>query len=201
MPDWYEYIIEEPDWKRKESHVNKEHEATLIYRIQRQYDREAAGLLIGAYYREIYAFTYKQIGCAEQAKDITQEIFISALQSISRYNFSVASFRTWLYRIASNKIVDYFRSIHYKQRQIEINIDDVCAAVNDSLEDLYIDKENIYMVLSAMHELPFESQQIVRMKVYAERTFREIADVLDISENTVKTKYYAALKKIREKVE
>ena len=181
--------------------MNKEHEVALIYRIQRQHDREAAGLLIGAYYREIYAFAYKQIGCAEQAKDITQEIFISALQSISRYNFSVASFRTWLYRIASNKIVDFFRSIQYKQRQLEINIDDVCAAVNDSLEDLYIDKENICRVLSAMHELPFESQQIVRMKVYAERTFREIAAVLGISENTVKTKYYAALKKIREKVE
>ena len=84
-------------------------ELRLIKLIQRKGDRAAADELIGRYYDEIYCFIKKQIGNADTALDLTQEIFVSCLRTISYYDPKKdASFKTWLYKIAANKAVDYF---------------------------------------------------------------------------------------------
>ena len=105
--------------------MNDQKEAFLIRRIQRQGDRQAAEELVSAYYREIYAFAYRQTGDVDAAMDLTQEIFLAALQSIQRYDPKRAGFRTWLYRIASHKLTDLFRSPAYRLRQSTIPIEEV----------------------------------------------------------------------------
>lgn len=180
--------------------MKKEDERTLIRKIQRESDREAANKLIQNYYREIYAFMYKQVGEKELAMDLTQEVFVSALRSISGFDEHKASFRTWLYRIASNRAVDYFRSSIHKFSQMSINIDSVVIPQETTLEDEYIDKQLVAEILKAMAKLPFVTQQIVRLKVYTDQCFRNIAVELSLPESTVKSKYYSAIKSIREKV-
>ena len=71
--------------------------------------RKEADLLVRAYYDEIFLYVYKQLYQNNDAYDLTQEIFISMLHSIKTYKKEQASFRTWLYRIATNKIIDYRR--------------------------------------------------------------------------------------------
>ena len=83
----------------------------LIRKIKKKQNKEAAGLLIERYYREIYAYTYRQVACKELAMDLTQEIFILVLKGIRAFDEKKGSFRTWIYRIASNKITDYYRSL------------------------------------------------------------------------------------------
>ena len=87
----------------------------LIRKIKRKQNKEAADVLIGRYYKEIYAFAYKQLGNRELAMDLTQEIFILILQGIGSFDEKKANFRTWAYRIASNKITDYYRSSAHKR--------------------------------------------------------------------------------------
>lgn len=77
---------------------------SLIRRVRLWNDRKAAGELIGKYYDEIYAYTYRQTLEKQLAMDLTQEIFISVLQSIGDYKTKKSSFRTWLYRIASRRV-------------------------------------------------------------------------------------------------
>ena len=77
----------------------------LIRKIKKKQNKEAAGLLIERYYREIYAYTYRQVACKELAMDLTQEIFILVLKGIRAFDEKKGSFRTWIYRIASNKII------------------------------------------------------------------------------------------------
>lgn len=132
--------------------------------------------------------------------DLTQDIFVSVLQSICGYDAQKASFRTWLYRIASNKTVDYFRSARYRLQQMCINIESVIIPQGTTLEDDYLDSQIVTEILSEVSNLPFVTQQIVRLKVYADHSFREIAAELSLPESTVKTKYYSAMKSIREKV-
>lgn len=180
--------------------MKKMNEGILIRRIQRESDRESANKLIGIYYLEIYAFVYKQVGEKELAMDLTQDIFVSALQSISGYDEQKASFRTWLYRIASNKTVDYFRSSAHKLRQMSISIDSVIVPQEATLENDYIDSQSVAEILTELANLPFITQQVVRLKVYADQSFRDIAYALSLPESTVKTKYYSAIKSIREKV-
>jgi len=82
-----------------------EREQTWIRAIQRRNSREAAEQLIQSYYAEIYRFVYRQIGSKEDAMDLPQSIFIAVLHSLPSYRAERASFRTWLYRIAANKVI------------------------------------------------------------------------------------------------
>jgi RNA polymerase sigma-70 factor (ECF subfamily) len=92
-------------------------ELRLIKRIVRHGDLAAADELIRSYYDEIYGLLRKQVSHPENAKDLTQEVFISMLRTIAGYGPKRgAGFRTWLYKIATNKVVDYFRSRSYKNQ-------------------------------------------------------------------------------------
>ena len=96
----------------------------LIKKIKKRNSRKAADDLISNYYKEIYIYVYKQTSDKELSMDLTQEIFISMLGSIHSFDEEKASFRTWLYRIATNKVVDYFRSKNYKYTTIVDSIED-----------------------------------------------------------------------------
>lgn len=180
--------------------MKTDHEQYLIRQVQQRSDRDAAGELLGLYYREIYAFSYKQVGNKDTALDLTQEIFVSFLQSIGRYDPQKASIRTWLYRIASNKAVDYFRSASYRQSRLTVNTESIVIPQETTMEEAYMDQQMISQILTELAQLPFESQQIVRLKVYGEQSFLDISKELSLAEGTVKSKYYAAMKTIREKV-
>lgn len=177
-----------------------DNEEKIIRRIQAKSDRKAANELISAYYREIYAFTYRQVGSVEQAKDLTQDIFVAVLHSINRFDGQKASFRTWLYQIASNKVVDFFRSSEYRYMHTKMCIEDITTLSDLNIEQKLIDTQLVIAVFSEIEQLPFETQQIVRLKLYADQSFKEIADVLHIPVSTAKSKYYAAIKIIRDKL-
>ncbi len=181
--------------------MDKKTEAVLIRRIQRNQDRDAANTLLTRYYKEIFSFVYRQLGNRETAMDITQEIFIAVLRSISSYREDVAAFRTWLYRLASNVLVDYFRSAHYKYEKRKIDINSIVLSAGITLEDHVIEKEHLSQILDILSDLPFITQQILRLKLFSGASFREIGEAMSLPESTVKTRYYAAISKIRNKVE
>ena len=83
-----------------------EQEQKCIRAIQRRNSHDAAEQLIQSYYDEIYRFVCRQTGSKEDDMDLTQSIFIAVLRVLPGYRVERASFRTWLYRIAANKIID-----------------------------------------------------------------------------------------------
>lgn len=172
-------------------------ENKLINRIQRTGNRKAADELIRKYYDEIYTYVYKQVSDKHTAMDVTQNIFISMLQSISTYDYKKAGFRTWLYRIGTNKIIDYFRKNSVERRKIanlrEYDIQDQ-GMFTINIEN----KELLLRLQDYINSLDVKSQQIFRLKIFAEYTFPQIADILSLPQSTVKSKYYRLLKIIRE---
>ena len=120
------YIITEVESVKDEHKLSKDGEYTmrderkLIRNIKYRQDREAANELISHYYQEIFAYAFRQTGDQELAMDLTQEIFLSVLRGIGGFDERKAGFRTWLYRIASNRITDYYRSSLYRQRGREV---------------------------------------------------------------------------------
>ncbi len=179
------------------THMRTEKENSLIKRIQRQGDRRAAEELISAHYREIYAYVFRQTGDLETAMDLTQEVFLAVLQSIHRYDPKKAGFRTWLYRIASNKLADLFRSPAYRFRQKTIPLEELTLPANGSPEEQWLDAEELRQLQRHIAELPDELQSILRLRFYGEKNFREIAEILSLPEGTVKTRYYAAIRTLR----
>ena len=174
--------------------MNDQKEAFLIRRIQRQGDRQAAEELVSAYYREIYAFAYRQTGDVDAAMDLTQEIFIAALQSIGRYDSKKSAFRTWLHAIAAHKVIDHRRTGHVTLLPLE---DDAVQEGPDELARLD-DAELLRRIEGYVSGFDEETQTVFRLHIYDECSFREIAESLNMPEASVKTKYYRLQKRIRE---
>ncbi|MGL4912665.1 MAG: RNA polymerase sigma factor [Romboutsia sp.] len=169
----------------------------LIKKIKKRNSKSAADELISKYYKEIYVYVYKQISDKELSMDLTQEIFISVLKSISNFDESKASFRTWLYRIATNKVVDYFRSKNYKYNTTTETIEDTQIYDETDFTVSLEHKEDVEKIQNIVNKLSSEHQEIFRLKIFLESTFIEISEILKIPESTVKTKYYLIIKKVK----
>lgn len=172
-------------------------ELRLIKKIKKRNSRSAADELISNYYKEIYIYVFKQTSDKETSMDLTQEIFISMLKSLHSFDENKSSFRTWLYRIATNKVVDYFRSKNYKYTTLIETIEDKqIEDITDFTVNLEY-KEDLEKIQSIVNKLSSEYQEIFRLKIFLQATFLEISKILELSESTVKTKYYSIINKIK----
>ena len=174
-------------------------ELRLIRKIQKNGDRNSADKLVRHYYDEIYRFMHKQTSDNEVSLDLTQEVFISLLKSINRYDPKKgAGLRTWLYKIAANKSVDYFRS-QSTHTGDTISIDEDYTEPIDQA-DFTLTLENCdfsEQVCNFVSRLPIETQKIFRLHIFAQHTFAEIAESMEIPESSIKSKYYRLIKTLR----
>ncbi len=175
-------------------------ESQLIRRIHRSGDRAAADELVSRYYREIYAFVYRQLLHRENALDLTQDIFVRMLRSIGSFEGKRSSLRTWLYRIAANRVIDHFRSSTHRHGKLTDPLEDVEPAAEGDFTLELERQEQVEEVLRLLEEFEPRAQQILRLKLFAERTFIEVAQSLEMPESTVKASYYASIRKIRSRL-
>ena len=123
------------------------------------------------------------------------------LKSLGRFDDEKASFRTWLYKIASNKIIDNYRSTYYKYVTVVDEFEEGLVGYENDLEESFQIKEDAKEILDIINTLNTSIQQILRLKIFGGMTFLEIASLIDMSESTVKTKYYSSIKKIKKILE
>lgn len=173
-------------------------ELRLIKKIQRNGDRAAADELVRFYYDEIYGFVRKQVLNGDIALELTQEIFISMLKTMRFYDRNRgAGFRTWLYRIATNKVVDWFRSRAYHKMIKTISIDEVEPIDDADFTVQFEDKDFMEKVCTFLGGLPTDTQRIFRLHIFGEYTFSEIARIEGLPEGSVKSKYYRLINLVR----
>ena len=172
-------------------------EQGLIRKIQNKGDRAAADALVRGYYDEIYRFMRRQIADGDTALDLTQEVFISVLRSISRYDPKKgAGFRTWLYKIATDKTIDYFRSRN-PRHVVFLPIDEVSPIDETSFTQRLEARDFLLRVCDFVNTLPPDTQKIFRLHIFGSHTFTEIARLMDMPEGSVKTKYYRLIHRLR----
>ena len=171
----------------------------LIRNIKHHSDRKAADELFERYYREIYAYVFRQCGERELAMDLTQDIFMAVFQGIYGFDRKKAIFRTWLYHVASNKITDFYRSRRHREHLKELPLDDIDVDVSDDSDILVqlAEKETVQEIMKIVSVYELAWIHIFQMKCFEERTFSDIAATLNIPENTVKSRYYAIVKRLR----
>ena len=153
-----------------------------------------ADTLVRIYYDEIYYFVVRQINDRDAAYDLTQEIFISMLRSIGSYREKLASFRTWLYRIAENKVIDFRRrSIRWTVSLDNIYDADTFVPYDEASHssghafidltdygDLLSNKQLLADIECYVSRSRTDIQQIFRLHIYGGQTFKEIALALQI---------------------
>lgn len=169
----------------------------LIRRVLKS-DRDAADELVGRYYDEIYRYAFRQSinqsNPKNTAQDLTQDIFISVLRSLPTFNPKKAGFRTWLYQVANSRIIDSRR----KFQPNEVQIDETDIYIETDLTMDIHNRDLLNRIEENISAQPSDIQRIFRLHLYSDMTFAQIAEIMDLPEATVKTKFYRTIKKIKE---
>ena len=147
------------------------------------------------YHAPILQFVYLRLDDKNSAIDITQQVFLSAIQNLKKYEFRGLPFSSWLYRIAINELNQLFRK-NSKMRTINLNESITGELINEMEdEDLALLKETLGTVLKKLSASEF---QLVEMRFFEKRPFNEIGELLDITENNAKVKTYRVIQKLKE---
>lgn len=167
-------------------------EQKWIRDIQRHNSRKAAEQLVDRYYDEIYRFAFRQIGNKEDAMDLTQNIFLAAFRALPSYDRKKAAFRTWLYRIAANKVIDLRRRVQPVQLPEDLDLPAPEDAIARTQDRVLLEQIDRYV-----SGLDPGLQAVFRLRLYGERSFPEIAASLGQSESAVKSQYYRLIQQLR----
>ncbi|UCD17361.1 MAG: RNA polymerase sigma factor [Candidatus Zixiibacteriota bacterium] len=174
-----------------------EHEqARLVIRAQAG-DREAFNELVRANKDKMFTLIYRMTGDREAAQDLVQETFLTAFKGIGNFR-GAASFSGWLYRIASNKTLNYLRRAKLVSFLPLGRLPS--AEPSDHMTD-GVHNDQLKMILSAaQNALPPKQKLVFYLRFYQELSFADIADILGRSESTAKTHYHKAVEKLRKRL-
>jgi RNA polymerase sigma-70 factor (ECF subfamily) len=154
--------------------------------------------LVDKYKKPLYFHIRKMIKEIELVEDLVQEVFMKAFHNLSTYSNEYA-FSTWLYRIATNHTIDYLRkkklqtlSIHEpfktKDGEMEIQLPDESFSTDQPV----IKKERKAIVQQAIQNLPEKYKAVIEMRHMEEKSYQEIAEILDLPLGTVKAHIFRA---------
>jgi len=163
---------------------------------------EAFNLLVHRWERQIYGLALRMLGRDDEAKDATQETFLSAYRNLSKFR-GEAKFSSWIYRIALNICNTKLRGrsknvVSLEEQQENIGFE-VVADSEDLAEGIQRDQVARH-VRRALQGLPPDMRQVIVMKEYEDLKFSEIADILGIPVSTVKTRMYTGLAELKKRL-
>lgn len=180
---------------RADAAAQARREARWIRAVVRRGSHRAAERLVRAHYDEIYAFARRQCGSKEDALDLAQEVFVAALRALPSYDRRRASFRTWLYRIAANKVVDARR--RRRTRDVALGDADVDVPASDDPLARIHDRALLDEIERFVSGCDPQVQAVFRLRLYGELAFPEIAAALDVEEAAAKAQFYRLVARIR----
>jgi RNA polymerase sigma-70 factor (ECF subfamily) len=164
-------------------------------------DAEAFGEIVRRWERRIFALAYGMLGREEDARDATQETFLSAFRNLRGFR-GEAKVSSWLHRIAVNQCITRQRRAKVRgETALEDETEAVGASysapAHQSPARAAESRERTEMVRRAVSALPAELRQVIVMKEFEELTFQEIAEALDLPLSTVKSRLYTALRQLQ----
>ena len=160
-------------------------------------DPQAFGYFYKQYFEPIFRFVYQRVDSQEVAADITSQVFMNALVNINKFEYRGLPISAWFYRIARNELNQYFRKSK-KFRTINIET----AKLKEMGEEMQLEPAVDLQpgMIAAIDELPDADIELIEMRFFEKRPFKEIGEILEITENNAKVKTYRILEKIRKKL-
>jgi len=153
--------------------------------------------LYDKYYKQIFGYLYQRMEDKDTAFDLTSQVFLKALTNIGRYEFKGVPFASWLYRIAHSELMQLFREQKNK-RCINADIGDL-RFICEEAQEFYLE-EYIPLLKKVISELDPEDCQMVELRFFERRAFKEIGEIMDITENNAKVRMYRILEKLKKAI-
>lgn len=147
------------------------------------------------YGNELVRLAFSYVKDTETAKDMVQNTFIKCYKNLDSFRFD-AQIKTWLFRITINECKDHLKSWNYKMVQVKSFINETAKSILPSTEKTVIEKYNNEELKDTIFSLPKVYLEVVYLYYYDSFTTEEIAEVLDIPVNTVKTRLRRAKQRL-----
>ena len=166
-------------------------------RRAQQGDASSFAGLYESFYDKMFPYVQFKTGNTSDAEDIAEEVFLRMLESINTFKWQGHPFSSWLFRIAHNLVVDYFRK---KSRQKTAPLEEARAMIGASSHDMDSDmdiKLSFQRAHRAMDGLTVLQREVLSLRFGAGLSIRETAESIGKKENAIKAAQHAAIKKLR----
>ncbi len=161
-------------------------------------DEKAFERLLTKYRNLVYTIMLKMVRNPQEAEDLTQEAFMKAFNSLASFNEEFA-FSTWLMKIATNNCIDFLRKrklktysinepIQYKDEKVEFELPDKEPGPERTL----LQEERRRIIEEAIEQLPPRYRHVIILRHKEEKSYEEIAELLDLPLGTVKAQIFRA---------
>lgn len=149
------------------------------------------------YFEGIFRFILSRCGDQVAANDICSQVFLKAMQKLHKYEFRGVPFSAWLYRIASNEVAQYFRNT--KKLRV-VNVED--THLTDFVEEIDFDAFGEYreVMIEVLNDLKPKDLELIEMRFFEKRPFKEIAAITGLTESNAKVKTYRILERLKKKI-
>ena len=160
-------------------------------------DEVAFEKLYEHFFPRVYNFIYARLKNAADADDVTSVVFMKMNENLEHYDSTKATFSTWLFRIATNAIVDHTRKISAKQETEWNELFDPAAPAQMEPEAQTLTKENNQELLAALDKLTKRERRIIELKFFSELNSKSIAEIMSMSESNVRVTLHRTLAKLK----
>jgi RNA polymerase sigma-70 factor, ECF subfamily len=182
-----------PHYHHTSDQLNEE----LIIIEAAKLDPERFAPLYDKYYKQIFNYVYQRMDDKDTAFDLTGQVFLKALTNLSNYQFRGVPFASWLYRIAHNELMQTFR-IKKDRRAINADIGDLRFICEETEEPFF--EEYIPFIKKLIRQLNSDELQMVEMRFFEKRPFKEVAEIMGITEVNAKVRMYRIIEKLKKQL-
>ncbi|MGM9926449.1 MAG: sigma-70 family RNA polymerase sigma factor [Bacillus sp. (in: firmicutes)] len=151
------------------------------------------------YGQDILQLVYSYVNDKTIAEDLTQDIFVKCYKSLHMYT-GKSSFKTWLWRIAINHCKDFLKSWYNKNVMIAEEESAKNWSRNETVEQAVIQKDEDARLAFAVMSLPIKYREVIILFYFEELPIKEISAVLEVNENTIKTRLKKAKELLKERL-
>jgi RNA polymerase sigma-70 factor (ECF subfamily) len=174
--------------------VDDDPDETLVERC-RDGDGAAFAVLVNRYHRPIYNAAFRVLGNADDAADITQVVFLRVTERLDDFD-SRFKFFSWIYRIALNESLNMARK-HKREEPLDEEAEIAGAASNEP--DWNADRAELSeRVQRALTGMNVDDRAVITLRHFSDCSYREMSGILGIAEKTVKSRLFAARRRLRE---
>jgi RNA polymerase sigma-70 factor (ECF subfamily) len=146
------------------------------------------------YFERIVRYVYHRVENKEMAFEITSQVFYKALEGLKKYKPMGVPFSAWLFRIAGNELNQLYRK-NKLQRTVSIDEEGMRELKGDMEESDPTETDGL--LFKALQTLSEEDMEIINMRFFEKRSFKEICEILDMNESACKMKVYRILEKLK----
>ncbi len=146
------------------------------------------------YYAQIYRFVFRRTDDPDLAADLVSQTFMKALNNLKRYQYRGVPFGAWLHRIASNEVKKHYRSKGTRQ---VFSLEQQEIADFIELESEGHSEDEIEQLIKLLADLDEAELTVIELRFFEEKSFKEIAYILDMKESAVKMRTYRTLEKLK----